>query len=375
MTELSVRFRSPRSLLTYVVAALGLHWVDGTGHPVSSQPNGLNGNSASTKPLASQDHSVIKEVLSAVLSWQEDRDRQQKTLFRGDGGVGSHNARPFITLAYAQSLDGMIGLHLPDVVEDESGDVDAICRIKRPGVRSSNLPLSGTESLILTHALRSIHDAVLVGGSTLSTDNPQLSNRLWKRGGENPSRLRQPRPVVLDTELRHLKMVAGEMMAVGAIVCCSLEAAEAATSDFCPSLTEIDGNVPRLVLLPCKRDPAGQGLDLVDVMRKLYNLHGIRSVMVEGGSAVLSAFATATAQHPVSVMGRGEGFLDCICITISPKLIGGKRGIPAFQNLDLNRGEQDGRALVKLIDFDKENFQFFKTLGADCIYLAQWPSN
>src|SRR5687768_14040118 len=79
--------------------------------------------------------------------------------------------RPFVTLSYAQSLDGSIAVN--------SG---------------ASLALSGLESTCLTHQLRSLHDGILVGISTVLTDNPQLSVREW----DGPS----PQPIVLDSHLR-----------------------------------------------------------------------------------------------------------------------------------------------------------------------------
>lgn len=62
--------------------------------------------------------------------------------------------RPFITLSYAQSLDGSIALF-----------------DKRRAL------ISGTESLVLTHAIRRVHDAILVGAGTIDRDNPKLTVR------------------------------------------------------------------------------------------------------------------------------------------------------------------------------------------------------
>jgi len=79
--------------------------------------------------------------------------------------------RPFITLCYAQSLDGSIAL--------SDG---------RP------LTLSSPPSLFRTHALRARHEGLLVGLGTILADDPQLTVR--HAAGPNPQ------PVVLDTDLR-----------------------------------------------------------------------------------------------------------------------------------------------------------------------------
>ncbi len=79
--------------------------------------------------------------------------------------------RPYVTLTYAQSLDGAIAA--------------------RPG---HPLTLSCRESQAMTHALRAEHDAILVGIGTILADNPSLTVRLVS--GKNPQ------PVVLDSRLR-----------------------------------------------------------------------------------------------------------------------------------------------------------------------------
>ena len=78
---------------------------------------------------------------------------------------------PYVTVSYAQSLDGSIA--------QESG---------------TPLQISSPLSLTMTHALRSMHDAVLVGIGTVLSDDPRLTVRLVD--GPNP------RPVVLDSHLR-----------------------------------------------------------------------------------------------------------------------------------------------------------------------------
>jgi riboflavin-specific deaminase-like protein len=79
--------------------------------------------------------------------------------------------RPFVTLSYAQSLDGSIA--------------------DRPG---RPLALSGEASMALTHSLRASHEAILVGIGTVLADNPSLNVRLV--AGKNPQ------PIVVDSRLR-----------------------------------------------------------------------------------------------------------------------------------------------------------------------------
>ena len=79
--------------------------------------------------------------------------------------------RPFVTVSYAQSIDGSIA-----------------SRRRRP------LPISGPAAMRMTHGLRALHDGILVGIETVLADDPRLSVRLV----EGP----HPQPVILDTHLR-----------------------------------------------------------------------------------------------------------------------------------------------------------------------------
>ena len=79
--------------------------------------------------------------------------------------------RPFVTVSYAQSVDGSIA-----------------------GRNRLPIRLSGPAAMRLTHRLRAVHDAILVGIETVLADDPRLTVRLV--AGPNP------RPIVLDTQLR-----------------------------------------------------------------------------------------------------------------------------------------------------------------------------
>jgi riboflavin-specific deaminase-like protein len=81
-------------------------------------------------------------------------------------------ARPLVTVHFAQSLDGKIGL----------------------GPKSERAILSSREGVACAHQARGSHDAVLVGIDTVLHDDPQLT----ARGAE----LVQPLRVVLDSQLR-----------------------------------------------------------------------------------------------------------------------------------------------------------------------------
>jgi riboflavin-specific deaminase-like protein len=255
---------------------------------------------------------TIQKITTCIASWQEQHHCYQEL---------QRTKRPFVTLTFAQSLDGKIAIQ---------GSSD-ICRRS-----SSNLPLSGPDSKRMTHALRSMHDAILIGGKTLSIDNPRLTNRLWKTG---ELLLQQPLPVVLDARLEHIRRLGSRRKVGRVVVCCSHEAAAAARSR-----AEEEDN-PSVEFLPCKCTKDNR-IDLRDALEKLYNVYGIRNVMVEGGSTVLSAFSQSR-------------LVDCLCITIAPKLIGNEYGLAAFADGHLVR--ESG-----IMPFSQ-----FMPLGCDCIYLSR----
>ena len=183
--------------------------------------------------------------------------------------------RPFVTLAYAQSLDGSLAT--------------------TPG---KPLALSGAQSLTLTHALRAAHDAILVGVGTVLADDPQLTVRLVAGA--------DPQPVVLDSTLRTpltarlLEHPRGLWILTTP---CSSEAAR----------TALAARGATILLAPTRSD----GRVDLDGALALLAQRGVRSLMVEGGAQVLEAFLLA---HRV----------DYAVVTLAPRLVG---GLHAFQHV------------------------------------------
>lgn len=179
--------------------------------------------------------------------------------------------RPLVTLTYAQSLDGSIS-HRPD----------------------APLALSGPETKHLTHRLRAAHDAILVGVGTVLADDPKLTAR--RVGGPHPL------PVVLDSHLRTPPTARVLRHPRGCLL---------ATTPAAPPEREaaLRAQGARVVRLPVDED----GVSLPALLAWLYE-EGLRSLMVEGGRRVLTAFLKA-------------GLVDWVLLTIVPYFVG---GVPAL---------------------------------------------
>ncbi len=169
------------------------------------------------------------------------------------------SSAPAVTVCWAQSLDGAIA--------------------PADGKRTT---LSSPESLALTHRLRSMHRAILVGIGTVLADDPQLTVRLV--GGPSPQ------PVVLDSSLR-LPLSARLLARTDAVPW--IFHASGAPAE---KVRELERRGARLFALHGSEN----GLPLEEVLRIL-GAHRIRSLMVEGGARMLRSFMTEGQAHQAVV--------------------------------------------------------------------------
>lgn len=198
-----------------------------------------------------------------------------------EAGRASRAPRPFVTLAYAQSIDGSIAVE-----------------------RGRPYPLSGPESLRMTHALRAAHDAILVGIGTVLADDPQLTVRL--ADGHSP------RPVVVDSRLR--------TPATARLLAAHRRGGRApwvATTSCCDEVSRrrLEAEGAKVVQLPAW---GTQGwVDLPELLRHLAE-QGVRRLMVEGGAKVITSFLRAQ-------------LVDFAVITVAPRLVGGLAALGAIE--------------------------------------------
>ena len=190
----------------------------------------------------------------------------------------ARTGQPYITLSWAQSLDGSLTLK-----------------------QGESSPVSGGESMQITHQLRSRHDGILVGIGTVLADNPSLT----ARSGEKQMK-HQPRPIVVDS---HLRTPANSRLfnhPLRPIIGTALPIQE-------PQI-ELNADIIRL-----PATDAGD-VDLNALLSRL-RLMKIRSVMVEGGGRIITSFLNAKLANRA-------------IITIAPVLAGGYGAVQTLNHAE-----------------------------------------
>ena len=207
------------------------------------------------------------------------------------------NRYPFVTIAYAQSIDGSIA-----------------------AVPGKPLIISNSASKRITHALRAKHQAILIGINTLLADDPRLNVR--RVPGVDPQ------PIILDNQLRFplnarlLKVKKPPWIMTSADV--SEERKIALIHAGARILQPSQGRVKLS--------------DALNVLRK----EGIKSVMVEGGAQIITAFLMAK-------------LVDLMILTVSPMLVGGLHVLTEL--LVEPGGVQTGTVFPRLDLFGLENIE------------------
>jgi len=187
---------------------------------------------------------------------------------------------PYVTLKFAQTLDGRIATAIGD-----------------------SKWISSEPSLKWAHRLRSLHDAVLVGVGTVLEDDPQLTVRLVR--GRNPLR------VVADSRLK-IPLSSRILRELG----------NAPTIIVATSQADIERklalNVMGVEVVTVEDDSEGM-VDLKDMLQKL-GKRNISSVLVEGGAMTITSFIR-------------QGIADKLVVIIAPKIMG--EGVEAVGDLGI----------------------------------------
>lgn len=186
--------------------------------------------------------------------------------------AGEDRELPFVTLSYAQSLDGSIA-----------------------ALRGHPLAISGLNSAALAHSLRAAHDGILVGIGTVLSDDPRLTVRMVSGA--------DPQPIILDSRLRF--PLDAKLLHNGGSRVPWIVATEKVEQDRETALTRSGAHVMRVVA-----DAKGR-IDLLSLLLTVKK-SGIRTLLVEGGSRVITSF----------LMAR---LVNQVVITIAPRILGGLR--------------------------------------------------
>lgn len=187
---------------------------------------------------------------------------------------------PFITLKYAQTLDGRIA-----------------------SATGHSKWISSNASLKFAHKLRSYHDAIMVGIGTVLVDDPDLTLRLAK--GKNPVR------VVIDPHLKipsDARVLRNQEDSRTIIV--------SGTQHNKDKLSHLRNMEIETITIP---EHYENRINLKTCLTKLGE-RGISSILVEGGARIITSFMK-------------ERLVDKLIVIMAPKIMG--RGVEAVGNLDI----------------------------------------
>lgn len=165
----------------------------------------------------------------------------------------------------------------------------------------------------MTHRLRAAHDAIVVGIDTVLVDNPRLTVR--RVDGEHPQ------PIILDTHMRTPNDASILQHPRPPIIATGGTPNQARAE-------EIEQAGARVLSFPIRDDGL---VELPALMERLGQI-GVASVMVEGGTRVISSFLA-------------DLLADCMVVTVAPILVAGKHAVEGLPQDSLPRlGEPDWAA-------------------------------
>jgi len=226
-----------------------------------------------------RDHGI--ETVLGVL--ERENEELNETFF-----AFMRTGNPFVTLKYAQTLDGRIAT-----------------------ATGHSQWISSEPARRFAHRLRGRHDAVLVGIGTVIADDPDLRVRLVR--GRNPLR------VVLDPSLRIPRdaRVLDNQDAVRTLVF---------TGPRREGYPPLEEKGIEAVVIPKNESGA---LELKMLLAEL-GKRQVSSLLVEGGAGIITSFLRA-------------GLFDRMIIITAPKIVG--RGIEAVGDLGISR--MDGAVALR----------------------------
>jgi diaminohydroxyphosphoribosylaminopyrimidine deaminase/5-amino-6-(5-phosphoribosylamino)uracil reductase len=212
------------------------------------------------------------DVMVGVLGAESERLNEAFMTFHRKG-------RPFVALKIAQTLDGRIAT-----------------------VLGASKWITGEESRIEVHRLRSLYDAVMCGASTAVADDAELTVRHC--AGRQPLRVLLDRRLQVPVEARIFNSEAKTIV----FAACD-------EADPCRIGQLVERGIEVVTV-----GETGGSMNLVEVFAELHR-RKVLSVLVEGGSRLSAALVRA-------------GLVDKYHVFVAPKLFGGD-GLAAFASLDV----------------------------------------
>ena len=201
---------------------------------------------------------------------------------------------PFVTIKYAQTLDGRIAT-----------------------ATGQSKWISSAASLKFTHKLRAQHDAILVGAGTVIKDNPELTVRLVR--GRNPLRIIVDSALKIPAKSKVLQNLSKNKTIIATIK-------KAADPQF-QRFTNLGAEV-----ITIAADKQGN-VDLKKLL-KILAKKNISSLLIEGGAQIItSILMNNLANRMVTV--------------IAPKIIG--KGIEAVGDLKIRNLDSAKKLSIRKI--------------------------
>ncbi|MEI6608239.1 MAG: bifunctional diaminohydroxyphosphoribosylaminopyrimidine deaminase/5-amino-6-(5-phosphoribosylamino)uracil reductase RibD [Deltaproteobacteria bacterium] len=208
---------------------------------------------------------------------------------------------PFVTIKYAQTLDGRIAT-----------------------ATGQSQWISSAASLKFTHKLRATHDAILVGVGTVIKDNPELTVRLAR--GRNPLRVIVDTALKIPAKSKVLQNLSQTQTIIATI--------KKANDPQFQKLTNLGAEV-----ITIAADKQGN-VDLKKLL-KILAKRNISSILIEGGAQVItSTLFSNLANRLVTV--------------IAPKILG--KGIEAVGDLKINNLDLAKKLSIRRITRSGDDF-------------------
>ena len=167
------------------------------------------------------------------------------------------------------------------------------------------LHLSSREDLERVHLLRNSVDAILVGKNTVIIDNPLLTVRY------TTSRKKHPLRIILDSKgsIPIDSNVVKEQKNYPTVIF---------VSRTHPIEKEVDFNNLGVTIIPVGKEEKTNFLDLTQILKHLKNDFNVKTLLVEGGSTIISKFIQ-------------RRLVDKMFIYFPPILVGHLGGIPMLR--------------------------------------------